>query len=156
MASVVDICNEALSYLGDSATVSSIDPPEGSAQAEHCARFYPSALSALTEMHNWAFATRRVALAQLPPTSSTWQYTYAQPSNCLNIFALLAPDATSDNSTSVASQGYGSPYFENATVGGTYTPQQFIAETDADGSEIILTNQVGGHTALHPAGDRHQ
>ena len=142
MASVVDICNEALSYLGDSATVSSIDPPEGSAQAEHCARFYPSTLSALTEMHNWAFATRRVALAQLPSTSSAWQYTYAQPSNCLNIFAVIAPDASNDNSTATASQGYASPYFENASVGGTYTPQQFVTETDTDGTEIILTNQA--------------
>ena len=51
MASVVDICNQALSHLGDSATVASIDPPEGSAQAEHCARFYPAALAALLEMH---------------------------------------------------------------------------------------------------------
>ena len=41
MASVADICNMALGHLGDSATVASIDPPEGSAQAEHCARFYP-------------------------------------------------------------------------------------------------------------------
>ena len=33
MSSVVDICNIALSRLGDRATVTSIDPPEGSAQA---------------------------------------------------------------------------------------------------------------------------
>lgn len=142
MASVVDICNEALSYLGDSATVSSIDPPEGSPQAEHCARFYPSALVTLTEMHNWGFATRRVALAQMPSMASSWKYAYSLPSNCLNIFGILAPDAASDSSTSMASQGYASPYFENASVGGTYTPQQFVTETDAEGNDIILTNQA--------------
>ena len=65
MASAVDICNEALSHLGDSATVSSIDPPEGSAQAEHCARFYDSTLQSLSELHNWKFALRRTSLAQV-------------------------------------------------------------------------------------------
>ena len=46
MPSEVDICNLALGHLGDSATVATIDPPEGSAQAEHCARFYPIARDA--------------------------------------------------------------------------------------------------------------
>ena len=56
MASDVDICNEALSHLGDSATVSSINPPEGSAQAEHCARFYPTTLATLFGTPTWAMA----------------------------------------------------------------------------------------------------
>ena len=59
MASDVEICNLALSHLGDTATVASIDPPEGSAQAEHCARFYPIARDALLEKHDWSWATRR-------------------------------------------------------------------------------------------------
>ena len=59
MSSEVAICNLALAHLGDSATVASIDPPEGSAQSEHCARFYPIARDALLEMHAWKFATRR-------------------------------------------------------------------------------------------------
>ncbi len=142
MASVVDICNEALSHLGDSATVASIDPPEGSAQAEHCARFYPSALATLTEMHNWGFATRRESLAQLDNPTSTWQYAYAMPANCINLIAVLAPDASDDNSTSTRSQAYGSPYYENATVGGVYTPQQYAVETSSTGAQIILTNQL--------------
>ena len=41
MFSVVEICNLALSHLGDRATVVSIDPPEGSAQAEHCKTYWP-------------------------------------------------------------------------------------------------------------------
>ena len=69
MASEVDICNLALAHLGDSATVASINPPEGSAQAEMCQRFYPIARDSLLEMHNWGFATRRKALAQLNNTS---------------------------------------------------------------------------------------
>jgi hypothetical protein len=65
VASEVDICNLALGHIGDSATVSSINPPEGSAQAEHCSRFYPIARDSLLEMHNWGFATKRTNLALL-------------------------------------------------------------------------------------------
>ena len=72
MASPVDICNTALAYLGDVANVVSIDPAEGSAQAEHCARFYPLARDALLEMHDWGFATRRVALAGLANPTTQW------------------------------------------------------------------------------------
>ena len=43
MATEVDICNLALAHLGDDATIASIKPPEGSAQAEKSARFYPIA-----------------------------------------------------------------------------------------------------------------
>lgn len=125
MASAVDICNEALSHLGDGATVSSIDPPEGSAQAEHCARFYPSSLASLLEMHTWSFTTRRASLAQLTNPSTTWAYAYAMPTTTVNLIAVIAPDATSDYSQS-----------------GGYSPQQFVIESNGQGEEIILTNQV--------------
>lgn len=143
MASVVDICNQALSHLGDSATVASISPPEGSAQAEHCARFYPAALAALLEMHPWAFATRRTALAQVANPSSTWAYAYAQPSGVVNLLAVLAPDAVDDYSSSMQSsaQAYDNNYARN-TVGGAYTPQDFSPEIDDQGNDIILTNQA--------------
>ena len=143
MASVVDICTLALSHLGDSATVASIDPPEGSAQAEHCARFYPLALSTLLEMHPWAFATRRVTLAQVDNPSSTWAYAYLQPSNALNLISILAPDATDDYSSSMQSsaQAYDNSYARN-TIGGAYTPQEFSPETNDNGDDIILTNQA--------------
>lgn len=144
MASDVDICNEALSHLGDSATVSSISPPEGSAQAEHCARFYPSALVSLLEMHSWGFATRRSALAQLANPSTTWAYAYALPSNTVTLLSILAADAADDYSSPGQASGvsYDSPYTQNPNLGGAYTPQRFSVETDDAGNDIILTNQV--------------
>lgn len=144
MASEVDICNQALSHLGDSATVASIDPPEGSAQAEHCARFYPLARDALLEMHPWGFSTRRAALAQVGNPTTTWAYCYAQPSGCINMISVLSPDAVDDYSSSMQSsaQAYDNSYSRN-TVGGAYTPQDFSPETDGDGNNIILTNQAG-------------
>lgn len=152
MPSVVDICNQALSHLGDGATVASIDPPEGSAQAEHCARFYPMALAALLEMHPWAFATRRVTLAQVDNPSSTWAYAYAQPSDAVNLLAILDPDAPDDYSSSAvqSADAYDNPYARNP-LGGAYTPQPFSPEINADGDDIILTNQANAvlrYTAL--------
>ena len=144
MASDVDICNEALSHLGDSATVSSISPAEGSAQAEHCARFYPTCLATLLEMHPWGFATARASLAQVANPSTTWAYAYAQPNGCVNILSVLAPDAADDYSAPGQGnvQNYSGPYTLNPALGGSYTPQTFVQESDSVGNIIVLTNQV--------------
>lgn len=97
MASEVDICNLALARLGDTANVSSIDPPEGSAQAEHCARFYPIARDSLLEMHAWKFATRRVQLAKLAVAPDNWSFAYAIPNGALKLLAVLPPGGTDDD-----------------------------------------------------------
>lgn len=120
MASEVDICNLALARLGDNATVASIDPPEGSAQAEHCARFYPVARDSLLEMHAWKFATRRVLLAQLTTDTWNWPFAYAEPTGVLKLLAVLPASAASDADT-----------------------QEYEAETDGNGTPIILTDQEG-------------
>lgn len=86
MATAVDICNMALANLGDAADVTSIDPPEGSVQAERCARFYPLAASVLLESHEWGFATRREALPKIKANDrSNWLYRYALPATCLKV-----------------------------------------------------------------------
>ena len=129
MASEIDICNIALSHLGDTATVSSIDPPEGSAQAELCARFYPVARDSLLEMHPWGFSVRRAQLALLSSSVSSWSYCYAVPADAINLIAVLSSDATNDYSTA-------------SPLGiGQYTPQPFVNETDDSGASVIYTNQ---------------
>jgi hypothetical protein len=134
MASEVDICNLALAHLGDNATVTSLDPPEGSAQAEHCARFYPMARDSLLEMHPWGFATLRVSLALLGSGWPEWNYSYAQPSDALNIIAILPPDATDDYSMGASNVP--------AAAGGSYVPQAFSCEVDGSGNDVILSDQV--------------
>lgn len=118
MASEVDICNLALGYLGDDATVASLDPPEGSAQADHCARFYPVARDALLELHEWGFATRRATLADLGSDWSQWAYAYAKPADMLKALAVLPPD-TEDNKT-----------------------QPYKIEVNLEGADVIYTNQA--------------
>ena len=118
MSSVVDICNIALAHLGDSATVSSIDPPEGSAQAEHCATFYPIARDSLIELHTWKFSSRRAQLALLSSGTFGWGFAYAKPSGAIRILSVLGSNDDGDS------------------VG-----QPFEIESDASGVEMILSDQ---------------
>jgi hypothetical protein len=85
MASVVDICNLALSHFGDSADISAISPPDGSVQAEHCARFYPIARDELLVAHTWGFATTRSAPAELASDVAAWEYSYNLPAGCMKV-----------------------------------------------------------------------
>lgn len=118
MASEIEVCNLALGHLGDDATVASIDPPEGSAQAEHCARFYPIARDTLLQSHGWNFATRRIQLAQMSAVPYGWAYAYARPDGALDVFDIQFPE-TMD----YAQQSY-----------------PFVCESDADGNEVIYTD----------------
>jgi hypothetical protein len=99
MASVIDICNLALAHIGDRANITSIDPPEGSAQAEHCARFYPMARDVLLNMHPWSFAVKRAVLADISATvipPAKWQYSYTAPGDFMKILGVYDPNAMYD------------------------------------------------------------
>ena len=89
MANAVDICNLALANLGDVADITSLDPPEGSVQAERCAQFYPLAVSTLLELHEWGFATVRETLVQYSANSrDNWRFCYAMPAKCIRVIHL--------------------------------------------------------------------
>lgn len=119
MASVVDICNLALAHIAKPADVTAIDPPDGTAEADHCARFYPIARNELLERHDWRFATRRVTLEELAtnPQEALWAYAYGRPNLAIRILAVLLPESTDDAAT-----------------------QKFVEETNSDGSGIIYTH----------------
>lgn len=118
MTTETSICNLALAHLGDEATVASIDPPEGSAQAQHCATFYPIARDALQEMHDWSFCTTRKALALVSGTPiSGWELIYGRPSNAVKILSLFEAGSLDDTN-----------------------PQPFDTESLNDGTEVILSN----------------
>lgn len=142
MASAVDICNLALGYLGDNATVSSLNPPDGSAQAQHCARFYPIARTSAIEMAAWDFATKRAYLGQVSNSWPMWCYAYAMPSDALSVLAILPKDALNDYAERVYApgfyqwpEGYAPPPSDSI-----YTPQPYSIEMTSAGQQVILTN----------------
>lgn len=143
MASEVDIANLALAYLGDTATLSSLNPPEGSAQADHCHRFYPVARDTLLQMHNWNFASKRIALSQVTNPWTNWKYAYGYPSDCLDAVAILPPDAEDDYSTRFVPND--TPYYglnySPVIAAGRYVPQSYVMETNDVGQRVIYTNQ---------------
>jgi hypothetical protein len=96
MASAVDICNLALSHFGQDASIDAISPPDGSAEAEHAARFYPIALNELLQEFDWTFARKRTTLAELENDRTDFAYRFARPADCL-IERRLLPDGYADD-----------------------------------------------------------
>lgn len=138
MASTIDICNLALANLGDDATVTALVPPDGSAQADFCVRFYPIARDAVIEAHAWSFATRRQSLAVIDTDElpGTWQYAYALPNPFLSPISILQPQTPSLTSFPISDQSVtGSDL--TLTDQGT---QDFIIETLSDGTLALFTN----------------
>lgn len=155
MVSEVDISNLALGYLGDSANVSSLNPPD-SVQAEHCQRFYPLARDALLNMHHWGFATKRVQPAQIAVPAAAagmWLYAYISPSDCLTIQRVYDPSASDDFVTGIPQpyDGFwpGSSSYPASSSGmtGVVTAKPFAVETDANGDDIIYSNQANAAIA---------
>lgn len=126
MASVVDICNTALSHLGDEAGVISISPPDGTVQAAHCGRFYPIARDAVLQAFPWTFATRRAVLAELAnPSPDDWVYAYALPNGCLRPLAALNPGTPAVN------------LWAGESDTGSYS---YIVESAEGGGLVLYTN----------------
>ena len=144
----VDICNLALGYLGDVATVASIDPPDGSAQADHCARFYPMALALMLDAHDWNFATKRSALAVLTtPYADWWQFAYAVPGDAARILTIIPSDlyGTTPSPLTFVTPYPSAPiwaYFDRVfpfeLEGGRW--RDFRLEVDAQGRSVLLSN----------------
>lgn len=91
MASVVQLCNMALSHIGSDARVTSINPPDGSVEAGHCATFYDLARTEMLEPGSWAFSLKRTTLAQRTNASDAWAYAYTKPSDCMRALRILRP-----------------------------------------------------------------
>lgn len=135
MASEVDICNVALGHLGDEAEITAITPPDGSAQASHCARIYPMARDELLESHNWRFAVKRATLAVLTNADQPqeWAYTYAYPNSCIRVIAVRPQNETSTTNSGLI-------YDQQEFLTKPHTIP-FTVEALDDGTQVIYTNQ---------------
>lgn len=97
MTTALNICNVALSLIGQNVTIASINPPEQSVEAEKCALFWPGVRDQILAAHTWSFAIERQALALLSVTPPTpFQYAYAYPGDCIRFIGVRGPSATDD------------------------------------------------------------
>jgi hypothetical protein len=87
----ITTCNLA---LGELRTASIIDIAEDTVEARECARYYPICLRILLERHDWSFANRRAALAELADNdrAAEWAHAYFLPTGCATPLRLVAAD----------------------------------------------------------------
>lgn len=89
MASVVEICNIALSRLAASAPIASLT--ERSKEAELCAVFYEQCRDEVLRAFAWPFATASIVLADVGTPANGWAYRYAYPADCLLVLGVIHP-----------------------------------------------------------------
>lgn len=134
MPSDVDICNLGLGFIGADAIVTSIDPPDGTVEAGHCARVYPIARQELINSHPWTWCKTRVQLAEVVNTSPVWSFAYAMPSDCINPLRVLTLDVLTD----AGFFPFYAPYPLNEELG-LYT-ERGTADYELEGG-VLRTNQ---------------
>lgn len=89
MASVVQICNMALTRIGQNQFIDSID--EQSKAAELCALHYELCRDEVLQAFPWPFAEARVSLADIGSPPQNWAYRYRYPTDCLQIRRITVP-----------------------------------------------------------------
>lgn len=89
MASVIEICNIALSNIGNSRSINSLE--EASKEAGACSLHFDACRDAVLSDFDWNFATKRIALADTNMPPSDWQYAYQYPVDCLRIIEIMVP-----------------------------------------------------------------
>lgn len=85
MASEIQICNLALSYLGQSPITNLMNPQNATEQL--CALNYKPCRDAVLEAHNWTFAMARATLTTPDVTPPEWglAYRFQLPTNLLRV-----------------------------------------------------------------------
>jgi len=95
MISSVDICNLALTKLGQDTIVALTQESE---TARRCNILYDRVRDQVLREHTWSFATKIEALAELANESVLgWEYLYLMPSNCLRVIKVYDEGDTDTN-----------------------------------------------------------
>lgn len=158
MTADVDICNEALDAMGARATISSLTPPDGSAEADSCARNYAPTRDALLRAAHWDFAGKTDTLNLLKAAPGTpenptgapgpwssaqpapgWLYAYRLPTDCLQV-RLIVPGLETGG-------GFATPLFPFTTDAGGWRMLRangvrfkVAADRDASGNPLTVIN----------------
>lgn len=83
MASVVSICNLALSHIGKN-NINALTEP--TAEARACQQFYAHSRDTLLQVYPWRFAGKTASLAEITNDKpGQWGYAYKRPQDCLKV-----------------------------------------------------------------------
>lgn len=129
MASSTEICNLALSHLGVSKEIQSLDTDSGQ-EASACRRFFEISRNEVFEDFPWPFAEVReyLALVESNPTAD-WLYSYQYPSNAANIVQIPSGIRNDTRSTQI-------PYKI------VYGDSGKLIYTDQQDAEVIYTKLI--------------
>lgn len=95
-ASIVQICNIALSRIGISERINSLGEP--GAPAEQCDLFYELCRDQVLSDFDWPFATGFAALAQMATNPDPeFECCYTLPTDCLTVRRVLTPEFNTMN-----------------------------------------------------------
>ncbi|HAO1322245.1 TPA: hypothetical protein IHD35_000564 [Escherichia coli] len=89
MASVIEICNRALSNIGNNRNINSLT--EASKEAGQCSLHFDACRDAALSDFDWNFATKRLALADTDNPPPDWAYAYQYPTDCVRISEIMVP-----------------------------------------------------------------
>lgn len=115
MASVVSICNLALSNIGKD-NISALS--EATAEARACNQFYEHTRDLLLQGYPWRFAGKTASMAELTNDKpGAWGYAYRRPNDCLKPRWLRREYSTVDLCPQTLQEEIANPYeIEGETV----------------------------------------
>lgn len=96
MASVVQICNMALTRIGQNQLIDSLG--EASIAAELCSLHYAECRDQVLRDFPWPFATSRVVLADIGSPPTNWAYRYRYPTDCIQARHITMPGVRNPSS----------------------------------------------------------
>jgi hypothetical protein len=113
-ASRLDICNQALVDELSASPIQSLD--EATIGARECRRLFPQIVAEMLDgPHDWSFANRRVALAEIAVNDRPleWAHAYQIPSDCGSPIRVLPGDLTPEALLILGEEGLFDPdYFD--------------------------------------------
>src|ERR1700761_2442839 len=153
---ILSICNRSLLSIGARSQVSSVNPSDGSVEANACSVLFTPTFEALGRAAHWNCLGREIALSLLMAASGTpenpsgssypippipWLYAYAYPSDCLDV-RYIVPSFPTNNGSST-------PQTTINNAAGTWLPTggqipykvQTVLDKNNNSILVILTNQ---------------
>lgn len=159
MSSMIDICNIALAYMGQSRRISSLDG--ASVEAAQCKLHYEPIKKAMLARYPWRFAERWAALALRSGESHPlWPHVHAYPSCCIRVLEILPSETAGAvgicqaEPFSIGMTSSGKSIFCNLSAGwvrytedisdSTLFPPLFVQAFSWSLAIAIITSTVGG------------